>query len=172
MKTNTLTAATLLLLFSCEVTEKQIRIVNPGDDPIAIALEGEDPIIAAPGQVTVATVRFGQRRIRINGGEAFRVYLDPHKEYLVNPLREKYYLQQRRTSRAVSTNPDTRTTVIANFRIEGEYTYLGMDLLLEFSQTAVTPFEGSLHRESDLIDAAETAFVKSLQSISYTPFAE
>ena len=181
MKTNTLTLALLLLVLSCEPVSKEVLIDNPSDQAITLFLDGEAPIIIGPRATKAVVTRFGHRSIRIDDGPSVRIHLRTHKEYLLNPLRANYHLQEERIARSRGADHQVPVTVIGNFQFEGVFTDLGNDLVLErcwkYGPGERTGGEGSdltgaLYRESDLIRTAQEEFVNSLQSISYTPLTE
>jgi len=93
MKNLLLLVAISLVLFTCEAPVKNILIDNPSDKEITIEI-GDDPVIKiGPHQSKEVEIKFGKRNISVNGGEAEKIHLDKEKDYLLNPLKETYYIQ-------------------------------------------------------------------------------
>ena len=95
MKSNYFLALFLgcLSFFSCEVPSKTITIDNPSPEKVVMVLDGIETIEVLAGEAKRVLTRFGKREISINGGEVELIQLRPDLDYLLNPTKSTYYVE-------------------------------------------------------------------------------
>ncbi|KAA3640717.1 MAG: hypothetical protein DWQ02_01635 [Bacteroidetes bacterium] len=74
---------------------KPVVIDNPGDEKVVLQLDNDPVIELEPHQTKALEVKFGKRKITVNNGTPEEIYLDPEKDYLINPTRETYYIEHK-----------------------------------------------------------------------------
>lgn len=79
-------------ILSCSAPEKKVVIDNPIGEKTKLTINGK-VINLKPRQTREVTIKFGDVEFIVNDGTPETVYLDGEKDYLINPLKETYYVE-------------------------------------------------------------------------------
>ena len=176
-----------LLIFSCSAPVKEVVIDNPSAEAITVEFDNNEIFNLEPGEFRTISLKFGKRTISVNNQAAEEIILDEKKNYLINPLRETYYVQtaryfeSERASDRYYENHYPEKSTIEGIEVGGEYKKVGGEFLIkknwdfgldremspELSMKSA-PIRGhitarKIHRKQTLVDEIMEEFSRQLK---------
>ncbi|MEO0338703.1 MAG: hypothetical protein AAF242_05765 [Bacteroidota bacterium] len=125
----------MFVLFACQPVSKTITIDNPSQEKITIVLDDNETIELAAQEAKRVMTKFGKRDISINGGETETIHLKADSDYLLNPTKSTYFVENiyyffSQSARESHMRYNKDTIHIGNVALNGEFRRIENQLLI------------------------------------------
>ncbi|MEO1515204.1 MAG: hypothetical protein AAFV95_09320 [Bacteroidota bacterium] len=135
MKNQQIVLFLLLTSFvACDWVEKKIVIDNPSSRSVRIAIDDKNIELAA-GESKKVMVRFGKQSVQVDNGPSEEIYLDSEHDYLLNPTRATYYVEDvmffRSRKAEKEYNRYNKGSIVEGYQVPGKFEKIEGQLLLK-----------------------------------------
>lgn len=179
----------VITFFSCFNKTKPVIVDNPTKNDILIVLDSKDTIKLSANEKKEIPIKYGKRKISVNGEDLGEIELKNKNNYILNPTRSNYYgkdilyFSSKRAEEEYKRYSKNDTIIVGGTVFKGRFKkYLG-DLLivndfdygLDEQPEDFMAFTGGrskitrldkLYREKDLLNMFTSAFAKLIKDAS------
>ncbi len=189
MKSQLLLFLVLITLFSCMNVTKPVVVDNPTDSEVLIVLDSKDTIKLQANEKKEIPVKYGKRKISVNGEDLGVIELKNKNDYVLNPTRSNYYkktilyFSSNRAEEEYKKYSKDDTIIVEGMVFKGRFKKYHGDLLivndfdygLDEQPDDFMAFTGGrstitrlykLYREKDLTNMYTKAFSKIIKEAS------
>lgn len=86
----------ILFAFSCKKPIVNVKIDNPTNKILLVKFDDMEQIEIHPYQTKKLYLESGKRNIIVNSSKEEKIEFNSELEYLINPLKETYYIETRK----------------------------------------------------------------------------
>ena len=137
----------LLLFTACGDSNKILEIDNPTEEAINLSFDdGAQAFMLEGGQNTQIVLTQGKHQVKINDGEAIEIDVPSRGDYLFNPTKSNYILEE------IWYGPESAQAMMEMFEKQGRTNMLNHKLPKDTIEILGFPIEGHYKKiEGDLM---------------------